>query len=238
MSTPHAPGPDEADLAAISARWAHAASGPWCDDVDGENGVLRVWFRETPGDDIGGFPAGYDLTVACVVFPGDMETYEGSDFRTARALSQAPSDIATLLAEVRRLRPIAALLEDWGTLRAEYRRLRGRQDHVPTADERAAAMHRLGELDGEIEAAFLALREVSDRLVATDRERAARSHAPGPAELTPQERAYGLLLSERLALEAAALKAQDDMRQAAREHAALADVAPGEHDAGAQAREG
>jgi hypothetical protein len=94
---------ETAEIEAIRARWAHAAQGPWCDDVDGEDGVLRVWFRETPGTDIPGFAAGYDLTVACVIFPGDMETYEGADFRTARALSQAPADVAALLAEVARL---------------------------------------------------------------------------------------------------------------------------------------
>lgn len=90
----------------IRARWAAATPGPWHNDNGGDEGVIRVWFRATPGDDLAGFPEGYGLTVACVLFPGDMETYEGPDFRTAEAIARAPEDIAALLAEIERLRAV------------------------------------------------------------------------------------------------------------------------------------
>lgn len=82
------------DVEAIRERWAQVPAGPWCDDLDGDDGVIRVWFAGKPGIE---HAKGTDLSVACVIFPGDMETYEGPDFQAARAIAAAPEDIAALL---------------------------------------------------------------------------------------------------------------------------------------------
>lgn len=73
-------------IGAIRARWGTVPGGPWRWD-DQPEGVIRVWFPEP-----------HDLTIACLVFPGDMETYEGPDLRLAEAIAHAPQDVATLLA--------------------------------------------------------------------------------------------------------------------------------------------
>ena len=93
------------ELAAIRARWAAAASGPWY-DTDLPDGTLRVSFlplvgaREVPDR----APADWPAFAVCVIFPGSMEDYEGEDLRTARAIAAPPVDVATLLGEVDRLR--------------------------------------------------------------------------------------------------------------------------------------
>jgi len=79
-------GAQDAALGALRARWGAVPSAPWRWD-DQPEGVIRVWFPEP-----------HDLTIGCVLFPGDMETYEGPDLRLAEALSAAPADIALLLA--------------------------------------------------------------------------------------------------------------------------------------------
>lgn len=88
-----------AEIEAIRERWQQAPPGPWRWD-DQPDGVIRVWLRDDPDAP----SAGYEPTIACLMFPGDMETYEGADLRLADAIAAAPSDIAALLAEVDRLR--------------------------------------------------------------------------------------------------------------------------------------
>lgn len=95
-------------IEAIRARWEAAAPAPWHNDNGGEEGVIRVWFGRDP--EAAGLPSTHDLTVACVLFPGDMETYEGPDFRTAEASASAPADVRDLLSEVDRLRAALALV--------------------------------------------------------------------------------------------------------------------------------
>jgi len=95
-------GAQDAALGAIRARWGAVPRAPWRWD-DQPEGVIRVWFPEP-----------HDLTIGCVLFPGDMETYEGPDLRLAEALSAAPADIALLLAaldaaEARHAALVAAL---------------------------------------------------------------------------------------------------------------------------------
>lgn len=89
------------DLAAIRARWAAAAPGPWF-DTDQPDGTLRVSFLPlvTGGEVPVHAPADWGAYAVCVVFPGDMEEYEGEDLRNARAIAAAPTDVAALLAHI------------------------------------------------------------------------------------------------------------------------------------------
>ena len=90
-------GAQDAALGAIRERWGAVPSAPWRWD-DQPEGVIRVWFPEP-----------HELTIGCVLFPGDMETYEGPDLRLAEALSAAPADIALLLRVIKRLESLLTM---------------------------------------------------------------------------------------------------------------------------------
>lgn len=79
-------------LAEIEQRLQAASPGPWVDSDshDGSEGLLQVYY--------GVEPISSSVCVFC-----DMEECEGQDLHNAAFVAHAPADIATLIAEVRRL---------------------------------------------------------------------------------------------------------------------------------------
>lgn len=88
------------ELNAIKARNAARTQGEWIDDVDGDDGGLRVYRK---GDDK------YSLFY---FWFGDMEETDQIDHANAHFVSHASKDIPALLAEVERLRAELAELKE------------------------------------------------------------------------------------------------------------------------------
>ncbi len=94
-------------LAEIEARLNAATPGPWI-DTDSKptaEGMLIV----LAGSD----PISTTAREVCVFC--DMEECEGEDLRDAKFIANAPADIATLIAEVRRLQADLASTENLAT---------------------------------------------------------------------------------------------------------------------------
>lgn len=138
-------GAQDAAITAIRARWDAVPGGPWRWDAVPE-GVIRVWFPEP-----------HDLTIACLIFPGDMATYAGPDLRLADAVARAPADVATLLAALdaaeARVVAVVPLLQEL------YRVVHAGQFGIPPEETTrlqalirdALAGQRTGGVDGEEE---------------------------------------------------------------------------------------